>query len=627
MSLHEQKKEILKKYIDDIRTTNSFYIQEDIPSRCIENAVNKFAQGLNKDSVIGFYDTTVAGSGKNGFLFTDTKVYYLETLEKPHKLWYDDIRCVDVIGSEKKDCDKCIAFYLYDNSVVKWFSVFMNKTPLKNFFDELIQVYDNESNGDNRRLGKEHGNYSGAYAGGISIGTYGTVNKNFDEEKFHARQGHGFAAERINDAFDKLTGHDAHIVGDDNAKNGADRVVDGIYIQSKYCATGSRCINECFANDGKGSFRYIKDGKPMEIEVPSDKYDAAVQAMEEKIRRGQVQGVTDPSEAKQIVRKGHFTYNQAKNIARSGTVESLTYDAVNGAVIASSAFGVTAIVTFATSVWNGDDFKNALKVATYSGLKVGGTAFASSIIASQLSKMGLNSALVSSSEAIASFMGPKASSILVNAFRSGGNIYGAAAIKSAAKLLRGNTITAGMTVVVLSTFDIANIFRGRISGKQLFKNLTSTATTVAGGTGGWVVGAALGSAVLPGIGTFVGGILGSLGAGAAAGKVTDSVMDAFIEDDADEMVSIIEKIFGEMANEYLLSQKEAEKSVDKLSDKLSGKLLKDMFASDNREAYARNILEPIIESVVERRQVIYVPSDEQLVIELKNVLEEISDYA
>lgn len=67
MSLHEQKKEILKKYIDDIRTTNSFYIQEDIPSRCIENAVNKFAQGLNKDSVIGFYDTTVAGSGKNGF--------------------------------------------------------------------------------------------------------------------------------------------------------------------------------------------------------------------------------------------------------------------------------------------------------------------------------------------------------------------------------------------------------------------------------------------------------------------------------------------------------------------------------------------------------------------------------
>lgn len=39
-----------------------------------------------------------------------------------------------------------------------------------------------------------------------------------------------------------------------NALNGADRIVDGIEIQSKYCKTGSRCINECFSEDGKGGF-------------------------------------------------------------------------------------------------------------------------------------------------------------------------------------------------------------------------------------------------------------------------------------------------------------------------------------------------------------------------------------
>ena len=39
-------------------------------------------------------------------------------------------------------------------------------------------------------------------------------------------------------------------------------------------------------------------------------------------------------EAKNIVKKGHFTYEQAKNIAKAGTVESITYDAVNGAIIA-----------------------------------------------------------------------------------------------------------------------------------------------------------------------------------------------------------------------------------------------------------------------------------------------------
>ena len=48
----------------------------------------------------------------------------------------------------------------------------------------------------------------------------------------------------------------------------------------------------------------MTDGKPMKIEVPSDKYDEAVRAMEEKIKNGQVKGVSDPNEAKNIVKKG-----------------------------------------------------------------------------------------------------------------------------------------------------------------------------------------------------------------------------------------------------------------------------------------------------------------------------------
>ena len=113
--------------------------------------------------------------------------------------------------------------------------------------------------------------------------TAGTVYSNvssgatvYGEEKFHAIRGHGFAAERANTLYDRYTGHDARILGDDNAKNGADRLVDGVEIQSKYCKTGGKCISECFEN---GQFRYIgSDGKPMQIEVPSDKYESALQA-------------------------------------------------------------------------------------------------------------------------------------------------------------------------------------------------------------------------------------------------------------------------------------------------------------------------------------------------------------
>lgn len=625
MGQHEDKVELLRKYYKGIQTNFSFYI-ENIPSKKLDNALKKFASGVDKASIIGFYDTTVTGNGKSGYIFTDTKICYLETLEKPKKIWYDDIEDVGIIDKYKKDCDRKIIFKMYDGSTVLWTSCFLNKMPLYNFMKELLQMVNVPKKASDNHFELDSSKFEGAIAGGVAVGAYGEVNKLYEEEKFHANQGHGFAAERANTLYDKITGHDARIVGDDNAKNGADRIVDGACIQSKYCRSGKACIDECF--DSEGSFRYFKnDGKPMQIEVPSDKYEAAVEAMQEKIQNGQVPGVTDPAEAKNIVRKGHFTYEQAKNIAKAGTVESLTYDAVNGAIIASSAFGVTAVITFAVNLWNGEEFEKALKIATYSGLKVGGTAFVTSIIASQLSKAGLNSALVASSETIVAFMGPKASAVLINAFRNGSNIYGAAAMKSAAKLLRGNAITAGVTVVILSSFDIANIVRGRISGKQLFKNLSNTATTVAGGTSGWLGGTAIGTAILPGVGTIVGGLIGSVAAGAAAGKATNAILGKFIEDDAEEMVRIIEREFGKLAKDYLLNQKEAEKIADWLGEKLDGKLLKDMFASDNRKSFAQDILMPIIESEIKKRKYVVALTDEQMIGGLKNVLEEISDNA
>lgn len=622
---HEEKIEIMRKYLGKIANGFSYHVGGDIPSKKIDNALKSFASGMDRTTIIGFFDTTVMGSGKNGYIFTDDKIYYLDTLEKPRKLWYDDIKEMRISNLHKKDCDRTLEITQYNGETVVISSTFLNKYPLKDFL-EIMKDYDSIATKTRQAVEYEKKDNVGVESSGLGVGTFQTVNNQYEEEKFHARQGHGFAAERANTLYDKLTGHDAKIVGDDNAKNGADRLVDGVFIQSKYCATGSRCINECFEEGGKGTFRYMIDGKPMQIEVPSDKYDDALKAMEEKIRNGQIEGVTDPEEAKNIVRKGHFTYTQAKNIAKAGTVESLTYDGINGAIIATSVFGVTAIITLATSMWNGESFEDALKIATYSGLKVGGTAFVTSILAAQLSKVGLNSALVGSSEAIVSIMGPKASAILINAFRTGAKpIYGAAAMKSAAKLLRGNAITAGVTFVVLSSFDVANIFRGRISGKQLFKNMAGTAATVGGGTGGWIAGAAAGSAILPGVGTVIGGIVGSIVGGSAAGKATNAVVGAFIEDDADEMVKIIQDVFTDMASEYLLSNKEAEKSVDKLQDILDGKMLKNMFASDDRRQFARDMLIPIIEKEVSKREIIREPSTEQMINCVKAVLEEIND--
>lgn len=452
----------------------------------------------------------------------------------------------------------------------------------------------------------------------------------YGEDKFQTPRGHGFAAERANHLYDTLTGRDASILGDDNAKGGADRLVDGVHIQSKYCATGGKCISECF-KDGK--FRYYHEGKPMQIEVPSDKYEAALQAMEERIRRGQIIGVTDPKEASNIVRKGHFTYKQVQNIAKGGNLDSLLYDAGNGVIVGATVFGITTVLSFAVSVWDGEDKDIALKNAASSGLKVGGTSFLTNVISGQLSKLGLNSLLVGSSEAVIKVLGPKASAVLVNALRTGKNIYGAAAMKSAAKLLRTNVITSAVSMVVLSTGDIVRIFQSKISGKQLFKNITKTGASLAGGTAGWTGGAALGAKIgtfiSPGIGTAVGttigGLLGAFGGGSAAGGVTGAIMDEFIEDDATAMVDIIQEEFIIIAQDYLLNQREVEHVVDHLGESLTAKELQEMYASDKRKKFARGLIMPHVEVELERREKITGFEIEDLQHGLRLVLEDIAD--
>ena len=558
---------------------------------------------------------------RNSLFFTNTALYIENSLtgQKGIKISYSSIKELkvqDVLNIILKTGEIYKLSNLWKaESIAKFLNYACNCNTIEDKFEEITEE-------------KVKPNINTASK--VIYGNVSNASTNYGLDKFSTPRGHGFAAERANHIYDTLTGKKAVIVGDDNAANGADRMVNGISIQSKYCSSGSKCIQECF-RDGK--FRYINpDGTPMQIEVPSDKYDSAVEAMKNRIRRGEVPNVTNPEEAKNIVRKGHFTYEQAKNIAKAGTVESIAFDSVNGAIIATSAFGISSCLTFATSIWNGEDFNAALKNATYSGLKVGGTAFITAILASQLSRAGLNSLLVGSSEAVVGVLGSKASAVLVNAFRGGSNIYGAAAMKSAAKLLRGNVITAGISVVILSTVDVVNIFRGRISGKQLFKNIANTASTVAGGTAGWVGGATAGAAlgsVVPIVGTavggFVGGLLGSFGGGAVAGKVSNKVLNNFIEDDVNEMLRIIEKEFSELSVDYLLNKEEAESVIDNLKEDLTGSTLKDMFADDDQEEFARDLILPHIEYTVKNRKKIKLPTEKQMCQELRVVLEEIAD--
>ena len=429
--------------------------------------------------------------------------------------------------------------------------------------------------------------------------------------RFNGRQGHGYAAEQGNDLYDTINGRNAEILGDDNAKNGPDRIVDGQLIQTKYCQNANASVNSGFKN---GKYRYLdSNGNPMQLEVPSDQYDEAIRIMEEKIRKGQVPGCKNPKDASKIIRKGNITLKQAINIAKAGTVESLVFDAAHGAVIGLSAAGISSTIILARALWNGEDLDTALDIAMYSGIQAGGIAFVTSVVSSQITKIGVSNLLIKPSNELVKLLPSTVRKQLLAAIRDGAPIYGAAASKNLAKLLRGNFITQVVTVLVLSSSDIFHYAQGKISGKQLFKEVT---TLVSGLIGGGVVGVLL--APLGPVGVIIGSIIGT----GLSSEAMRRLLNQFIEDDAIKIIEIVNNRFAILANEYLLSKSELDLAVEVLRGCLVHSKLLEMYASEDRMRFADELVEKCITSVIVWRTNILIPDQVSLTKSISRVLME-----
>ena len=427
--------------------------------------------------------------------------------------------------------------------------------------------------------------------------------------RFNGRQGHGYAAEQGNNLYDTINGKNAEILGDDNAKNGPDRMVDGQLIQTKYCQNANASVNSGFKN---GKYRYLdSNGNPMQLEVPFDQYDEAIQIMEEKIRKGQVPGCKNPKDASKIIRKGNITLKQAINIAKAGTVESLVFDAAHGAVIGLSAAGISSTIILARALWNGEDLDIALDIAMYSGIQAGGIAFVTSVVSSQITKTGVSNLLIKPSNELVKLLPSTVRKQLLAAIRDGAPIYGAAASKNLAKLLRGKFITQVVTVLVLSSNDIFHYAQGKISGKQLFKEVT---TLVSGLIGGGVVGVLL--APLGPVGVIIGSIIGT----GLSSEAMRRLLNQFIEDDAVKLIEIVNRRLTVLANEYLLSKCELDLVVEVLRGCLVYSKLLEMYASKDRIIFADELVEKCITSVIIWRTNILIPDQVSLTKSISRVL-------
>lgn len=440
---------------------------------------------------------------------------------------------------------------------------------------------------------KEEKEYSIGEMGGYLSGNVKSIKNIYQEKNFLYPGGQGFAAEKANNLTDVMRGKKAKVIGGDNAKDGADRRIinrDGTvtWIQDKYWNTAKQSIEDAFDKE-KGMYRYMdSDNKPMQLEVPKDQYDEAVLRMQDKIKDGKVKGVSNPDEAKNIVRKGKYTFKQAENITKAFNKDSIIYDTKQGCITATCAIGISFALNYMACLLNGEDHSSALKDSCMEALKTGGVVTVTYVVSSQLSKTGMKNALIPASEAIVKTFGKDfAKELVENCNQKATTLTGEQLTRAASEALARKVIVNGVMIVVLEVPDIVDIFQGRISTQQFVKNLSVTLGSIGGMTIGAKLGTKIGTAIAPGAGTVVGVIIGAVG-GAGAGIATEKISSYIYEGDAEKMYEIVTEEFQNLCEDYVLSEQEAASVTEEIQDIFKEDTLKDMFASDNQKKYAKN---------------------------------------
>lgn len=371
-------------------------------------------------------------------------------------------------------------------------------------------------------------NNSKATINGVSSTASAQCTNDQQWTKYHCKQGHGFAAEDANAMWDRIHGKTVEKVGLDNSLNGADRISDGIQIQTKYCADAARSVNAAFEN---GTYRY----EGMKLEVPSEQYDEAIRIMRDKIANGDVPGVTDPNQASKIVIKGQYTYDEAVRIAKAGNVDSIKFDVQTQAVACVFACGLSFAISYCTAKSNGMSHTDALKHAGKQAAKAGATTMVTGVAAQQLlrTQVGRNFAAAATKAAkpviqaaMKTELGKQAITKTASVI-AGKQVAGAAATNIVTKALRTNAVVSGVVFVGTTIPDAVNFCRGKISGAEFAENTTTNAAGVGGGWAGASACAAIGSAICPGIGTVIGGIIGGVGGGMGASLGVKKVIGWF----------------------------------------------------------------------------------------------------
>lgn len=403
-------------------------------------------------------------------------------------------------------------------------------------------------------------------------------------------QGHGVGAEHANTYIDRLFGKFSRSVGADNVKNGADRVVDGTKIQTKYCKTAGKSIGQAFDKDG--NYRYWDGDTPMQLEVPRDQYDKAVAAMRRKIQAGGMHSITNPDQATEIVRRGHLTYEHAKNLTKFGRWESISYDAAEGIVTGAGSATIGFSVTAGLVYFRTGDAKVALQAAAIQAGKAGLTAAVSHISTQQLHRIELVQGALKHVD-----MNCLPSSVRT-VLEAG---YGVTSANQLNHAMRGNIVAAIVSVAVTSVPDVYRLIRREVTLAKLKRTALTATGAVVGATAGSVAGGAVGVVYGPlgaWAGKFIGGTLGTM----AGGALVDALFADQKEREREAANSLFRAHLEHLALGFSLNEGELRCVIKNFlrvsSDDMHQKILA---GKRGGRPYLNSVLKPIVVGVVKQR--------------------------
>lgn len=146
-----------------------------------------------------------------------------------------------------------------------------------------------------------------------NMGNVGTIAGASERQKIYSemgndmnmRQGHGYGAEYGNKTVDRILGKKVEGVQEKenghHKLNGADKIVNGQKVQTKYCKSAADTYRAGFkdsSHDYSGQLR----------EVPRDQYDEIRRMLQKDIDDGKMNGIKPGTPAENFLKKGYFSY-------------------------------------------------------------------------------------------------------------------------------------------------------------------------------------------------------------------------------------------------------------------------------------------------------------------------------